>query len=236
MSSLTLIPTPLGNLGCLSQDAFEILNSIDPSKALILVEEPKASRRAWLSWGLSRQAIEHFIYFNEQSENELASEILSKIKSGIPCFLLSDGGLPGFCDPGQKLISLCHDKNVLVKATSSYNSVAISVALSGFAIEGFEFLGFAPRQTNERSIFLNSFIKSKKALVLMDTAYKLPTIIQALAEIERNLNIQNNYFLALDLYRTSEVLLRGSVEKILKLYDGSKKDFVLVKDRRGEKK
>src|SRR5688500_7229556 len=109
MRELILVPTPIQDDLPLEPVALERLKS-DALKeeVLLLVEEHKIGRQRWLRWGLPREAIEKFILFNEHTQEKVQKEIIDSLKAGKRAYLLSDCGLPAFCDPGQALVDACH--------------------------------------------------------------------------------------------------------------------------------
>ena len=64
------------------------------------MEDPKPARRAWIRFGLDRKFIDNFVYYNEQTRIDILEDLVKELKSGKNVYLLSDCGLPAFCDPG----------------------------------------------------------------------------------------------------------------------------------------
>ena len=228
---LTLVPTPIDSESKLNPEAFELLlaASQNPQKHMFLVEDPKPARRRWIHFGLPREIINEFVYFNEQTSKALIDEIIGELKSGKNVFLMSDAGLPAFCDPGADLIDRCHDQKIIVTATPFFNSVTLALAMSGFSHRQFMFHGFVPRKTDEREEFLKSVIKNKNTGVLMDTPYRLKNLLESLQLIENTDKIKREYFLAMELGKSNETYLRGKVSMLRNaLEDHEKPEFILV--------
>ncbi|MCB9092087.1 MAG: hypothetical protein H6620_05960 [Halobacteriovoraceae bacterium] len=232
---LYLIPTPLDPSAALHEQAqkmLELASTKNVENSLFLMEEPKPSRRRWLQWGLPRECIENFIYFNEQTSSDLIQKIIPQLKKGKTAYLMSDGGLPAFCDPGRELVDRCHNEGIRVSATAFCNSVVLALALSGFDCEPFLFSGFIPRDQKLRASWFSDFVKTDMCTAVMDTAYRLPKVIGELKEAD--INGQNRYLIAMDLNRETEFLLRGNIFEIEKRYTGSKSDFILIKGPYGK--
>lgn len=224
--SLILVPTPLQDDLPLESVALKILSeNWMKENVILLVEEHKVARQRWLKWGLPRDAIEKFILFNEHTQKETTPEILKKLKSGSDAYLLSDCGLPAFCDPGQALVDQCHRQNIKVTATPFPNSIALAVSLSGFSHETFIFSGFVPVKEPERSQWMKRELKRPETLVWMETPYRLKKFIEEIAKLET----KRDLFLALDLGSPNEKLVRGRPEKVASLIpEGDKREFVLL--------
>jgi len=145
MGELILVPTPIQDdlpLETIARDL--LLSEAMNEQVILLVEEHKIARQRWLRWGLPREAIEKFILYNEHTQEKLVSDIIKEIKAGKKAYLLSDCGLPAFCDPGQLLVQACHKQRIKVTATPFPNSISLALALSGFSHGTFVFSGFIP--------------------------------------------------------------------------------------------
>ena len=148
---LILVPTPLDQSLPLETVALNLLSKDCMNEdVLLLVEEHKVARQRWIQWGLPRDAIQRFILFNEHTQEESKEEIISKLKSGKNAILMSDGGLPAFCDPGQKLVKSCHEKGIAVTSTPFPNSISLAISLSGMDHSKFSFAGFLSTDHTER--------------------------------------------------------------------------------------
>lgn len=224
--SLTLIPTPIADDLPLEPIAHALLleNALKDD-VILLVEEHKVGRQRWLKWGLQREAIEKFILFNEHTQEKLIPEIIKEMKSGKKVFLLSDCGLPAFCDPGQGLINACHKQRVKVTSSPFPNSIALAIALSGFSHNRFNFSGFIPVKEPERSLWIKSELNRPETMIWMETPYRLSKLIDEIVKT----GTAREIFLGMDLGHQSELLLRGKAQDVAKsLKEGEKREFVLV--------
>lgn len=226
MSLLILVPTPIQEDHPLETTAKDLLLA-DALKTdvLLLVEEHKIARQRWLKWGLPREAIDKFILFNEHTQEKIHSDIIKELKSGKKAYLLSDCGLPAFCDPGQLLVDSCHKQKIKVTATPYPNSISLAVALSGFSHSSFVFSGFIPVKEPERSEWVKKELKRSETLIWMETPYRLKKLLEELSKI----NLDREIFLACDLGGKDELLIRGSVAVLLKgIGEQNKREFVML--------
>lgn len=226
MGELVLVPTPLQDHHPLESVALEKLKSdCLLGEVILLVEEHKIARRRWLSWGLPREAIEKFILFNEHSQDKLMKDILKELKSGKKAYLLSDCGLPAFCDPGQNLVDQCHKAKIKITSTPFANSISLALALSGFDHNTFVFSGFVPVKNPDRLSWMQKQLKRPETLIWMETPYRLNKILSELNDLSLNREI----FLAMDLGSVSEELKRGKIQDLITLIKpDEKREFVLV--------
>ena len=227
MASLTLVPTPIADELPLEAVALALLQE----KSLldefgILVEEHKIGRQRWLRWGLPREAIHKFVLFNEHTQEALIPGLIAEMKAGKKYFLLSDAGLPAFCDPGQKLVNACHEAELKVTSTPFPNSVALALALSGFSHSEFYFAGFLPANSDERKSALERLSRIPQTLILLDTPYRLLALVK---DLESSSLKKRRMLIAADLNQSTEILLRGQITDLQnKIASLGKREFVIV--------
>lgn len=224
---LVLVPTPLEESLPLEASARDLLEKQCLEKnTLILVEDHKVARQRWLRWGLPREAIERFRIFDEHTQDQDAPEVVRLIQSGSVAFLMSDGGLPAFCDPGQTLVRLCHEAQVTVKSTPFPNSISLAIALSGMDHRRFYFLGFPSTHPQERKNELNEVAGYRVTSVIMDTPYRLNALLSDLGESALK---SRKFYLVADLGSLNEKSFYGNLEGLRGFSkDLHKPEFVLV--------
>jgi 16S rRNA (cytidine1402-2'-O)-methyltransferase len=227
---LTLIPTPISEKGELDQQAFQILfdaATTDRENSVFVVEDAKPGRQRWIQFKLPRDIIDSFVLYNEHTKNEAREHLLLELKNGKNVFIMSDGGLPAFCDPGRELVYACHKNNIQVSATPFSNSVILALALSGLPHERFMFEGFLPKDSEERIKTIKNVLARKETSILMDTPYRLKRLIEELKEAWTS-KIHKEVFVALSLGETNETLLLGTPDKILSQITEYKQEFILI--------
>ncbi len=202
---------------------FSLLKNSSKS-GIIVFEDPKPARQMWLKNGLPREMIDHFQYLNEHQWEKESHGLLKSIQQGHNVFLMSDGGVPAFCDPGAFLVGQCHERSMTVRMTPFPNSVLQAIALSGYLESQFHFYGFLPKGEEERQALYSKIREERKFLkVVMDTPYRLEKVLTELKEHQFK-----DVFLALDLNCLSEEHYRGSPGKILSQLSLFKREFILV--------
>lgn len=226
MKELILVPTPIQEDLPLETVALKrLLEDCLKEDVLILVEEHKVARGRWLKWGLPREAIEKFILVNEHSQEKILPDLMKQIKSGKRAYLMSDAGLPAFCDPGQILVDACHKQGIKVSATPYPNSISLALALSGFSHNTFVFSGFIPVKEPERNLWMKKELKRSETLIWMETPYRLMKLLEEM----KGLTGSREIFLGMDLGGNEEKLLRGSISSLLGHFkEPSKHEFVMV--------
>ena len=227
--TLTLIPTPLAEVGELEPVAFKTLLEAathDAENSVFVVEDLKPGRRRWLAFKLPRETIESFVLYNEHTVATAVKDLLSKLQQGKNVFLMSDGGLPAFYDPGVELVDLCHQNKIRVTSTPFFNSISLAIALSGFSHRKFWFEGFLPIDSLERQTAIKNIMNLKSTSIVMDTPYRLKRVLEEFLAAWGS--SRKNLFVAMDLNTENEELRRGTPKELLKEISDFKREFVLV--------
>lgn len=171
--SLTLIATPIGNIGDISLRALETLKSVD----VVIGEEFKEVSKLLKALEIPKKEL---YVLNEHSTPEDLNELL-KICETKNVALVTDCGTPGFCDPGAHLVKLCRKVHVPVHSLPGASSLMHLISLSGERLNEFVFRGFLPAEQEARQKELKKLTQEKRPIVLMDTPYRLHKLVQELA-------------------------------------------------------
>lgn len=223
--TLTLIPTPIDEENPLEQVACALLKKAsleERENSVFVIEELKIGRQRWLRFGLPRECVDSFVLLNEHNAATVSQELLKELKKGKNVYVMSDGGLPAFCDPGRDLVDLCHKNKVKVTSTPFSNSISLALAMSGFPHSRFVFEGFLPAKTEERQEALKGILNEKRTVIMMDTPYRLKKLLEDLSSSQREI------FLGLDLNAKTEELYRGKAKEILSQLSETKREFILI--------
>lgn len=226
---LTLIPTPISEAGPLEPIAFELLKKAateEVENSVFVIEDLKPGRRRWLGFGLPRESVESFVLYNEHTRAEAIKNLLDALKSGKNVYLMSDGGLPAFYDPGVELVDLCHENKITVTCTPFFNSVVLAMALSGFSHQKFWFEGFLPLDNDKRIQSLKSILQQKNSSILMDTPYRLKRVLEEMQSLWGS--SKKKIFVGMDLGSENEELRRGTPKDLLGQISEFKREFVIV--------
>lgn len=214
---LTLVAVPIGNIDDITLRGLNTLKNAE----VYIGEERKPMFR--LLKGLGVATPEHYELLNEHSEPEDIAQ-LTKLCATKNCVLITDCGTPGFSDPGAELVSACRKAGISVTSNPGASSLTTFLSLCGQRLTQFNFMGFLPRETSERLDALKKIGKAKQPIVIMDTPYRLKKTLEQCAETLPH----KSFTLGMDLTKENEEVLTGKISEILKKYDGSKREFLLL--------
>jgi 16S rRNA (cytidine1402-2'-O)-methyltransferase len=199
---LTLVATPIGNLGDLSPRAAQALAEAEAW----FVEDSRVSGRLAAHLGLKKPMR---LVTDHASEPALA-KYAAELKGGLQAALVSDGGAPGVSDPGARLCDLCHDLDVEVDAVPGPSAVIDALMLSGFYAQRFAFLGFLARKPGPIRAEFAPFAESPLTLVLFESPMRLNALLKVAAETLGD----RRYAVARELTKLHQQLWRARLPEI----------------------
>jgi 16S rRNA (cytidine1402-2'-O)-methyltransferase len=202
---LTLVATPIGNLGDLSPRALAALKDADA----VLCEDSRVTGGL-----LSRQGIAAtMIPLHDHNEAAQAPRLVERMKGGERFALVSDAGTPLVSDPGFRLVRAAIEAGVAVSAVPGPNAAVMALALSGLPPHPFLFLGFLPARDGPRAAELARLRGIERAglaasLVFFEAPHRLAEALAAMAEA---LGADRPAAVARELTKRFEEVRRGTL-------------------------
>jgi len=218
-AKLFLVSTPIGNYDDITIRALSTLKNAD----FIICEEYKEARRLLSHYKIEKE----LIALNEHNEKDVVNEILLKLIKGKNAALISDCGTPVFSDPGQLLVEVCISQKIDIIPVPGANSLMPALIGSGFDINKFYYAGWLSPKKDIRRKQLLDLKRVKELIVLMDTPYRLKTLLNDVVKI---LGGKIPIVLAYQLTMKDEKYYRGNAEKVLSIVEKQnlKGEFVLI--------
>lgn len=224
---LYLVATPIGNYDDITLRALKVLKEAD----FVICEEYKEARRLLAHYEIQKELLS----INEHNEKEFASDVMLKIIEGKNAALISDCGTPLFSDPGHVLVDLCLSAKIDVVPIPGANSLLPALTGSGLDFEKFFYFGWLSPKKDIRQQELFRLKKITELIVLMDTPYRLKSV---LADIIKVFGGHQRLVIAFDLTMKTEKFYRGSAEHLLNHVEKTnlKGEYVLLLDNIKRKK
>lgn len=208
--SLTIVGCPIGNPDDITLHAIRVLSEAN----LILAEDRKTISRMLKQWGIDNSS-ERIEILNEHTTADELANLVQLIKQRKRACLVSDAGMPVFCDPGKSLLEICETENIRIQLAPG--PTALSSAAARFGIEPpLLFVGFPPQKTEHRIPFLKSLPYTKYAIGLYETPYRLNKL---LGELRSVLKGHQKVFVGVGLTSENEYTYRGTIDEICKKTD-----------------
>ena len=169
---LYLVPTPIGNLGDISQRCRETLEAAD----FIAAEDTRVSLKLLNHLNIKKPLVSYY----EHNRAESGQRILERLLAGETCALVSDAGSPAISDPGEDLVALCAQNGVTVSAIPGPCAVITALSMSGLPTGRFTFEGFLSTNKKNRQEHLQSLAAEQRTMVFYEAPHKLANTLNDL--------------------------------------------------------
>ena len=172
---LYLVPTPIGNLGDISQRMAEVLERAD----FIAAEDTRVSVKLLNHLGLKKQMVSYHRHNTETG----GPAILERLLAGESCALVTDAGMPAISDPGEELVALCAAHGVTVTPIPGPCALVTALAASGQPTGRFTFEGFLAMNKKNRRRHLESLRGEERTMIFYEAPHKLAAPLTDRAEV-----------------------------------------------------
>ena len=211
---LTLVATPIGNLGDLSPRALEMLGAADA----VLCEDTRVTGQMLSRHGMSAPLLP----LHDHNEAEIVPRVLERLQAGQRLALVSDAGTPLVSDPGYRLVRAVIAAGLPLTAIPGPNAAVMALTLSGLPPHPFLFLGFLPPKAGPRSAAVAKLRAAERAglsatLVLYEAPHRLAEALAALAE---GFGPDRPAAVARELTKRFEEVRRGTLAELAAHYAG----------------
>jgi 16S rRNA (cytidine1402-2'-O)-methyltransferase len=142
------------------------------------VENPKPARQFLkkiipdIDW----ENIHLYHHDKHERDRESEQEFIRLLKEGNDAGLLSDAGCPGVADPGSAIVAAAHREGIEVIPLIGPSSLLLTLMGSGMNGQNFTFLGYLPKDREERSRELKRIAtetaKHRTAFLFIETPYR----------------------------------------------------------------
>ena len=216
---LYLVPTPIGNLGDISQRCRETLEQAD----FIAAEDTRVSLKLLNHLGIKKSLVSYY----EHNKAQKGNVILDRILAGETCALVSDAGSPAISDPGEDLVKQCAEAGITVCAIPGPCAVITALSISGQSTGRFCFEGFLSTAKKSRKEHLESLISEQRTMVFYEAPHKLLATLESMAEV---FGSDRPISLCRELTKLHEEVIRTTLGGAISLYNeqAPKGEFVLV--------
>jgi 16S rRNA (cytidine1402-2'-O)-methyltransferase len=174
---LSVVPTPIGNLGDISMRALETLRACD----LVAAEDTRHSGLLLKHHGIKKP----FVSLHEHNEASRTASLVPRILDGLHVAMVTDAGTPGLSDPGARLIRGCIEAGAPVSVLPGASAITTALVGSGFTADsGFFFGGFLPNTSGRRERTLRGALESGHVCLFFESPHRLLKSLGVLAALD----------------------------------------------------
>lgn len=222
---LIICPTPIGNLGDMTERALEALRAAD----VVCAEDTRVTGKLLAAYRIEKR-LERL---DEALIGERAASLVERVGAGETIAYCSDAGMPGVSDPGLRLVRAAREADVPVEVLPGPTAAATAYVASGSANPRFYFGGFFPRKDAERRATVESLRALDAALLFYESPNRLVAALDALAAVLPHREIA----VCRELTKLHEEVVRGRLPEVRDAFAareregaGIKGEIVLVID------
>lgn len=203
---LTLIATPIGNLGDLTLRAIETLKSCDA----LIAEDTRRAGNLLSHLGLRKPLVS----FHEHNEKRRLPELIARLKSGEKLALVTDAGTPSLSDPGFRLVRSCIAERIGYTVLPGPSSVTTALVGSGLPPVPFCFKGFLPSSGPGR----RSELRRAAALAMTSIYFESPhRLVNCLKDLDAIAPV-SRVCVAREISKIHEEYIQGSPSELAAHY------------------
>lgn len=171
---LSIVSTPIGNLGDITLRALETLKKCDG----IVCEDTRVTGQLLKLLDLPKKEL---LSCHGYSDPRKVDDIVRRLIGGQHFVLVSDAGTPGISDPGYALVSRARAERIPIEVIPGPAAFLAALSASGLPINRFVYLGFLPMKKGRQTL-LRSFKDEERTIVFYESVHRIEKTINELAE------------------------------------------------------
>ncbi len=217
--TLYLIPTPIGNLGDISQRMADTMAEVD----FLAAEDTRVTVKLLNHLDIKKP----MVTYHRHNCGPAGETILRRLLAGESCGLVTDAGTPAISDPGEDLVALCAANGVPVIAIPGPCALVTALSVSGLSTARFTFEGFLPMNKKNRRAHLDALRGEERTMVFYEAPHKLT---DTLADLLTAFGGERRISLCRELTKLHEEVERTTLAEAVALYGDREPrgEFVLV--------
>jgi 16S rRNA (cytidine1402-2'-O)-methyltransferase len=220
--TLSVVGTPIGNLGDITLRALETLRQAD----VIACEDTRVTAKLLAKYEIQKP----LTIFHSQSGRVASERILSMLAEGKRVALVTDAGTPGISDPGNELVSEVRTRlpDANIESIPGPSALAAALSIAGAKTHEFVFLGFLPHKKGRQTLF-KEIAATERAVVFYESTHRIE---KALAELVKVLPPKRRVTIARELTKLHESVAAGTAAEVaeyfMKHQDEVRGEFVVI--------
>ena len=221
---LSLVPTPIGNIGDISLRALEAFSEADT----LLCEDTRVTKKLFHilqeRYDFTPKQNQEFISLHSHNEHDFVEKLEPSFFEQNVVYV-SDAGMPGVSDPGQTLINYCLKNKISYDVFPGANAVLTAFVASGFEETKMFFYGFLDHKGSSREAGLQEVVHSGVATVVYESPHRIEKLLK---ELDKEIPTRE-IFVEKELTKKFQRYLRATPQEILQTLSGNYKgEWVVV--------
>jgi len=202
--TLYLVATPIGNLADITQRAISVLAQVD----IIAAEDTRHSQHLLSHLGIKTK----LLAYHEHNEEKMTPRLLDDLELGKSIALISDAGTPLISDPGYRLVTQAHDRDIKVVPIPGVCAAIAALSAAGLATDAFAFEGFPPAKHGARINFFEQFAAQRHTMIFYVSCHR---ILETLQDMVPVFGADRRVTFARELTKTFETIKRMELSALI---------------------
>ena len=215
---LVLVATPLGNLADLQPRAISVLTTADA----IACEDTRMTGKLL---GLAGVPGRPMLAVHAHNEASMVDAVLARLERGETVAVVSDAGLPGISDPGERLVRAAADAGYPVSVVPGPSAGVAALVISGLPTGRWVFEGFLPRKGRDRADRLAAIAAEPRTAVLYEAPHRIRATI---ADLAAACGPERRVALVRELTKLHEEVWRGTLGAATSIEREPRGEYVVV--------
>ncbi|MER2472705.1 16S rRNA (cytidine(1402)-2'-O)-methyltransferase [Photorhabdus laumondii] len=174
-STLYVVPTPIGNLGDITQRALEVLEHVD----LIAAEDTRHTGLLLQHFAINAR----MFALHDHNEQQKADQLITKLQQGQSIALVSDAGTPLINDPGYHVVRRCREAGIHVAPLPGPCAAITALSAAGLPSDRFCYEGFLPAKRKSRTDTLRALQQEPRTLIFYESTHRLIESLEDMVEV-----------------------------------------------------
>ncbi len=204
MGILSIVATPIGNLGDITVRAIESLQSADA----IACEDTRVTAKLLARYKIQKP----LLVYHARSDRRATDRVLKMLAEDKRIALVTDAGTPGISDPGTELVSRAREIGARIEALPGPSALTTALSIAGVPTNEFLFLGFLPHKKGRQTLF-RKISEEDRAVVFYESTHRIEKTLASLAKVAQ----EREVVLCRELTKIYEEVLRGTPSELTTL-------------------
>ena len=214
--SVYIVPTPIGNLGDITNRALETLKNVD----VIFSEDTRVTLQLLNYFNIKNK----LIHMDDHNEDTVKEKVLEYLKNDKTVAIVTDRGTPIISDPGYKTVKFLKEKGYNVIALPGACAFVPALVMSSISSEHFTFYGFLSSKTSKMYEELENLKDSDYTLVFYEAPHRIIKTLNAMLEVfgDRYISISR------EISKLHESVFVGKISEVINTFVDIKGEFVII--------
>jgi len=191
---------------------------------VVACEDTRRTGRLLLLAGITARRL---VAVHEHNEASMVPSVLERLRLGETVALVSDAGMPGVSDPGERLVRAAVAAGHVVSVVPGPSAGVAALVVSGLPTGRWVFEGFLPRKGADRARRLGEVALERRTAVLYEAPHRLAA---TLGDLVSACGPGRRVVLARELTKLHEEVWRGTLGEAAGLGHTPRGEYVIVID------